>query len=475
MSNGNGVAIKPDDPERNELPAESACERCGDSLWVSTNSEEREDSSLVPCECSFGTIDQRVRLRTYAQLGYLEQMKFGGLRKNHRVVEDVESFLKAKELAKSFAADPQGWLVLEGASGSGKTHFAAAIVNDLANRGVPTKYVSALEIPDLLRRAWYNNFGDLEIDEFTLLLDCPVLVIDDFGAHSTADWVEAKIDQLLTYRFNSRAPTVIALAKPRDELPERHSTKFGDYAWTRIVTLTRVAREISGLPPTMLNAMSFDEFKPEGSPTANHAMKESLKLGLSVAKDFVEHPGNSKPWLYIQGNTGVGKTHLAVAIAGASIKGGLEVGFWSLPEFLDRLRQTYSNRNENQFFTLFDYARNVELLVLDDFGAQQMTDWSLEKLHQLLSYRHDRRLRTVIAGHYKIWDPPENAGDEADQRMYVEIPESRYDSTRPERDQSAKSQLLAEHQWLSIISRLKHHKTVTVSALNAPDYRNLGV
>ena len=58
---------------------------------------------------------------------------------------------EAVETAQEFASKPSGWLVLEGASGSGKTHLAAAIVNSLVDRGAPAKYLSALDIPDLLQ------------------------------------------------------------------------------------------------------------------------------------------------------------------------------------------------------------------------------------------------------------------------------------------------------------------------------------
>ena len=407
------------------------------------------------------------------KLGFLERMNFGTLRRNFRGVDDVPSFLKAKDVARKFADDPTGWLVFEGASGSGKTHFAVAIVNALIRRGAPAKYVSALDIPDLIRSGWSQGPEDFDSDGLTPLLDAPVLVIDDFGVQPSVEWVDAKIDQLLTLRYNGRAPTVVALAKPLTDLPERHATKLSDPSLTRVISLTKVESDRAGLTEVMLKEMSFKTFNLEGSNSATDQQKFLLNVAFGRAKDFVEDPVNSKPWLYLQGDTGVGKTHFAIAIAGASIAKGLDVVYWSLPRLLDRLRQTYSNRNETDFFDLFDAARDAELLILDDFGMQQMTDWSLEKLYQLLAYRHDRRLRTVVAGHYKIWDP---ADDEGERRQGVQDNPSHQFAYVTETDRlfDEKTRLLLEQQWLSLTSRLSDQKTVTVLALTAPDYRNRG-
>ena len=110
--------------------------------------------------------------------------------------------------------------------------------------------------------------------------------------------------------------------------------------------------------------------------------------------------------------------------------------------------------------------------MLDDFGSQQITDWSLEKLYQLTSYRHDRRMRTVIAGHYEIWDPTDD--NKPDQELPVDFANQWVYLIGDDRSQDTRRRLLLEHQWLSILSRLGDQQTVTVVALDAPDYRIRG-
>ena len=453
---------------------EPECGKCGDSLWVLTQSTGEDASGIAtPCDCQSDQEGRRDRLRTYAQLGFLERMEFGGLRKNHRSVKDGESFLKSKHAARDFADEPKGWLVFEGASGSGKTHFVAAIVNALIRRGQPVKYVTALDLPDLIRSGWSQGIEDFESDAFDPLLNAPVLAIDDFGIQPSIEWVEAKIDQLLTLRFNRRAPTILALAKPLADLPERHATKLNDPRLTRLINLTKIESNRAGLPAEMLEKMSFENFKTEGAPGATQNQRYVLKVALGISKDFVENPEKSKPWLYLQGDTGVGKTHLLFAIAGASINKGLEVCYWSLPRFMDRLRQTFSTPIETDFFALFDTARDAELLLLDDFGMQHMTDWSLEKSYQLLAYRHDRGLRTVVAGQYKIWDPTDD-GSERHPSTHSHPTNQWTDIIRTDPPSDVESPHLLKRQWRSITSRIGDQRTVTVINLSAPDYRNRG-
>ena len=91
--------------------------------------------------------------------------------------------------------------------------------------------------------------------------------------------------------------------------------------------------------------------------------------------------------------------------------------------------------------------RNCEFLILDDFGQQNMTDWTLEKLYQLIAYRHDRALPTVITSQHIMWEGADNEGS---------------------------GRVRGRLQWESIRSRLKDQSAVTEKLMGGPDYRNRG-
>jgi DNA replication protein DnaC len=101
-------------------------------------------------------------------------------------------------------------------------------------------------------------------------------------------------------------------------------------------------------------------------------------------------------WLILEGPYGCGKTHLAVAIAKARINAGDTIIVQTVPDLLDHLRSAFAPNSAQNYSELFETMRNVDLLILDDYGAQSDTPWALEKLFQLLNYRYNKALATVI-------------------------------------------------------------------------------
>ena len=392
--NGNGIARTNGSGASRQTEIAPDCDRCNDSLWVLASGDGKDRNLVVvPCSCQATVDNTRSQLKTYSQLGHLERMTFDAVIPEGRAGRADEAlFRAATETAVNFASEPSGWLVLEGSTGSGKTHLAAATVNAIIDRGSPAKYVSALDIPDLLRNERFED-DDAGGGTFISLLDAPTLVIDDLGAQQATNWFDSKIDQLLTHRFNGRLPTVIVLAKPVREMPERIALKLEDPFLSNKVDLTgrNSPMQLNGvnIAPSMLEAMTFEKFNPGGAEYSTSNDSESITEAFKSAKEFASS-FRSKPWLVLHGTTGVGKTHLAVAIANNLIEVGSPVTFWSVSELLDRLRKTYSRGDESDFYTLFEAVRNAEILILDDLGQQNMTDWALEKIYQLISYRHDR-------------------------------------------------------------------------------------
>ncbi|MEO6890922.1 MAG: ATP-binding protein [Ktedonobacteraceae bacterium] len=114
-----------------------------------------------------------------------------------------------------------------------------------------------------------------------------------------------------------------------------------------------------------------------------------------AATQFAKTP---QGWLVLAGGNGCGKTHLAVAIAKQCLDQGATVLFAIVPDLLDVLRSTFSPPPHagNAFDEEFRTMREVEVLILDDLGAEQGTPWAMEKLFQLLNYRYNARLATVF-------------------------------------------------------------------------------
>ncbi|MBI2756637.1 MAG: ATP-binding protein [Chloroflexi bacterium] len=126
----------------------------------------------------------------------------------------------AHDAAVDFALRPRGWLVLVGDVGRGKTHLAAAIKNDRDRHDQPTLFMTVPDLLDYLR-ATYGPASDVAYDRgFDAIRNAEVLVLDDYGAHSSTPWAEEKLFQLLNHRFNARLATVITTNLPFDRHAE---------------------------------------------------------------------------------------------------------------------------------------------------------------------------------------------------------------------------------------------------------------
>ncbi len=119
--------------------------------------------------------------------------------------------------------------------------------------------------------------------------------------------------------------------------------------------------------------------------------------GVQEAYDAALHWASMpQGWLVLAGSNGCGKTHLAVAIAKRCLENGSTVLFAIVPDLLDRLRAAFAPTAEETYDEEFARMREVEVLILDDLGSEQSTGWAMEKLFQLLNYRYNARMATII-------------------------------------------------------------------------------
>ncbi len=356
-------------------------------------------SRVIACRCTKDELEneRQSRLRRYSNLGPLTRFTFDNLEPQGRSgnPKNQEQFKRTYEAAKAFAAEPEGWLILAGPSGCGKTHLAAAIANERISQGYPAFHVTTADLLDHLRST-YSPESEIPYDAFfNQVRNAPLLVLDDLGAQTSTPWAKEKLDQLLTHRFNSKLPTVIVTIIPIEQLEDRMRTRLTDpdLCHIYVVEEKQPSLEYSWGPEFELQkTMTFENFDwrrvnllPE--------QRENLDRVFHLALDFAKSPDG---WLVLQGVTGCGKTHLAAAIANYRLQAGDLVLFVVVPDFLDHLRSTFSPESKVSYDQYFEKVKNVPLLILDDFGEQSTTPWAQEKLYQVINYRYNARLATVV-------------------------------------------------------------------------------
>ena len=141
-----------------------------------------------------------------------------------------------------------------------------------------------------------------------------------------------------------------------------------------------------------LENLTFDTFQSRGRIGIGPYQADSIEKAYNLARQFANV---QKDWLILMGGYGCGKTHLAAAITNASAELGVPALFITVPDLLDQLRFAYQSP-EATFEERFEAVRRAPLLVLDDFGTQNATEWAEEKLFQILNYRYTNRLPLVV-------------------------------------------------------------------------------
>lgn len=135
----------------------------------------------------------------------------------------------------------------------------------------------------------------------------------------------------------------------------------------------------------------FDDFDP-AVPGAD--------LPYEAARGFAHNPSD---WLFLHGPVGVGKTHLAVAIARYAFEHqSYNVFFQVVPDLLDQLRATFDPANGVAYDERFQQIRDAGLLILDDLGTENTTPWAREKLYQIFNHRYNERLPTVVTSNQEL-------------------------------------------------------------------------
>jgi DNA replication protein DnaC len=152
-----------------------------------------------------------------------------------------ESARNACAILREFADNPEGWVLLHGNRGTGKTHLLAAVANALMARGDGQYMPLYVVVPDFLEylRAGYDSDKLSESASWRMAdaRECPVLLLDDLGVEKRSPWSDEQMYQLLNHRYNEGLPTVIASNVMLDELEPRIASRIQDSSLSRRVVL----------------------------------------------------------------------------------------------------------------------------------------------------------------------------------------------------------------------------------------------
>lgn len=99
----------------------------------------------------------------------------------------------------------------------------------------------------------------------------------------------------------------------------------------------------------------------------------------------------------IMGDVGTGKTHLAAAIANRLIERGIPVLFGTFSDHLEKIKEEFDNTSIK---TYLSKMKSTPMLVLDDLGKERRSEWTQQILFDVINYRYEHMLPTVITTNF---------------------------------------------------------------------------
>ncbi len=391
----------------NDLPGDPNCPHCHGMGYLRADVplNHPDFGKLQVCVCRRTNITRAVRERLFAlsHLDELRDLTFETFKPRGRTglgEMQANSLEMACNQARHYAQSLNGWLLLQGGYGCGKTHLAASIANFAVGMGVPTLFLTVPDLLDTLRFAFDSDDTTFE-ERFDEIRNANLLVLDDFGTQNTTGWAQEKLFQIINYRYINKLPTVITTNLALDDIEPRIRSRLTD---PELVTETRMIAtdfrhpmDEAGHPKfsslDLLANRTFDNFSLRENEGLESSHLQSLKEALEASQAYADKPHG---WLVLTGDYGCGKSHLAAAIANRLVGSEYPPLFIMAPDILDELRKTFDERSLVSFSHRFEEIRTAPALVLDDLSTHSLSLWGREKLFQIINYRYLAELPTVI-------------------------------------------------------------------------------
>lgn len=175
-------------------------------------------------------------------------------------------------------------------------------------------------------------------------------------------------------------------------------------------------RGVRTVLPTKYQGVSFDR-----PPVADMARDPQTRGVVEAVREYVDSLAEriaDGRGLWLEGDVGTGKTTLAMLVSKRAIEAGRSVAIYSLPRLLARIRRTYdAEGRELSYLQFFERLTSVDLLHIDDLGAEKRSDWVLEQLYAIVDERYATNRSMIVTTNMNVTDLEEQIGERTVSRL----------------------------------------------------------
>ena len=163
----------------------------------------------------------------------------------------------------------------------------------------------------------------------------------------------------------------------------------------RVVARARL-RGVASVIPAKYRGVSFDR------PPVTQINELAVQEVRNYCKDLRDRLDTGRG-LWFFGDPGTGKTTLAMLVSKTALEMSRSVAIYSLPKLLARIRQSYDAEIGEQSYTdLFERLTTVDLLHIDDLGAEKTSEWVLEQLYALINERYETQRSLIVTTNEEV-------------------------------------------------------------------------
>ena len=186
-----------------------------------------------------------------------------------------------------------------------------------------------------------------------------------------------------------------------EERDDQRGVSYGSKYCTCYTSLLKkyAAEEINKNTPLELS--NFEDFDISFYPATKNgeSPREAMGYVYNSCIEYAKSFDLDSVSLYFYGRTGLGKTHLSLAIANEAVKKGYNVVYGSVINFLNKMEKEKFGRVDTDTDKLLIDA---DLLILDDLGAEFTTAYTVSAIYNILNSRICRGVPTIISSNLDL-------------------------------------------------------------------------
>ena len=135
-------------------------------------------------------------------------------------------------------------------------------------------------------------------------------------------------------------------------------------------------------------------------------------------KDKIEKIVSTRKGLYIYGPAGVGKTHTAYAIVKFFEDKRFSVDVYNTSDMFRMMRNNFKNNSDDDSQDVYeDIINSRGLLIMDDIGAEKVTDWVRESFYLIINNKYENMIPIIFTSNYSLDELAEKVGDRICSRI----------------------------------------------------------